>query len=274
MKQLMVRRLVNVAVLLLFCLVAWAIYSVYAVTLVNERFFSGWLLFGIIIALTFLNARKKLPFLPVGSASTWLQFHIYVGLFAVVAFLIHVGMQWPHGSMDLGLSLLLLTVTLSGAFGLFFSRLLPARLTNRPPAVLFERIPALRNQIAQEVEQLVLDSVADEDSRIIPDIYAQQLAGFLARPRNFSQHVFGSGRPRRQLLAEMEKVKRYANDGEKTFIGQIADRVAEKDRLDYHHALQRLLKGWLFIHVPLSYSLIVVGLYHAWLAYLYSGSSM
>lgn len=274
MKQLMVRRLVNVAVLLVFSLVALAIYSVYAVTLVDERFFTGWLLLGIVIVLTLLNARKKLPFLPIGSAATWLQFHVYTGLFAVVAFIIHVGMQLPHGSIDVSLSLLLFAVALSGVFGLVFARLLPVRLTSRPPAVLFERIPALRNQIAKEVEQLVLDSVVDEDSRIIPDLYAQQLAEFLSHPHGFAQHILGSGRPRRKLLAELEKVKRYANDSEKYLIGQIAVRVAEKDRLDYHYSLQWLLKGWLFVHIPLSYSLIIVALFHAWLAYLYSGSSM
>ena len=43
-------------------------------------FLTGWILFALILALTFYNGRKKLPFLPLLSSETWLQFHIYAGL--------------------------------------------------------------------------------------------------------------------------------------------------------------------------------------------------
>ena len=44
--------------------------------------YTGWLLLALVLGLTFFNARKKLPFLPLLSASTWLQAHIYLGWLA------------------------------------------------------------------------------------------------------------------------------------------------------------------------------------------------
>ena len=41
--------------------------------------YSGWLLLALLLGLTFFNARKKLPFVPLLSASHWLQAHIYLG---------------------------------------------------------------------------------------------------------------------------------------------------------------------------------------------------
>jgi hypothetical protein len=274
MKHLQMRRLTHFVILLLFSVAAWATYSVYSVTLVDSRFFSGWTLFGVIVALTFLNLRKKVPFLPIGSSAAWLQLHIYAGWFAVVVYVIHIGISIPNGALDIALSALLITVALSGMFGLLISRLLPIRLSNRPPAVLFEMIPTLRRQVTQQVEQLVLGSVDQDDSRIIPDIYKEKIAAFLAGPRNIAFHFFGSGTPRRTLLADLENVQRYANAGERSAIEKIAEGITEKDRLDYHYSLQLLLKGWLFVHIPLSYGLIIVALFHSWLAYLYSGSTL
>jgi len=43
-------------------------------------FLTGWILFALILALTFYNGRKKLPFVPLLSSEAWLQFHIYAGL--------------------------------------------------------------------------------------------------------------------------------------------------------------------------------------------------
>jgi len=50
-------------------------------------------------------------------------------------------------------------------------------------------------------------------------------------------------------------------------------RVIAKNNLDYQHALQMVLKGWLFVHIPLTYSLIVVAAVHGVLAYAFIDGS-
>ena len=53
----------------------------------DYAFLTGWVLLAGMLVLTFYNARKKLPFLPLGKSETWLQIHIYLGFFTVVLFL-------------------------------------------------------------------------------------------------------------------------------------------------------------------------------------------
>ncbi len=35
-----------------------------------------------------------------------------------------------------------------------------------------------------------------------------------------------------------------------------------KDALDYHHAMQGVLKGWLFVHIPLTYVTLIFIVVH------------
>ncbi len=44
-----------------------------------------------------------------------------------------------------------------------------------------------------------------------------------------------------------------------------------KDALDYHYAHQATLKAWLFVHVPLTYGLLIVAAAHLVLAYAFTG---
>ena len=50
-----------------------------------------------ILFLALYNVRKKLPFLPLGSSTAWLQWHLYVGIGSVGVFALHAGLRWPTG---------------------------------------------------------------------------------------------------------------------------------------------------------------------------------
>jgi peptidoglycan biosynthesis protein MviN/MurJ (putative lipid II flippase) len=54
---------------------------------------------------------------------------------------------------------------------------------------------------------------------------------------------------------------------------EIAELVRQKDGLDYHHSLQLTLKLWLFVHIPLTYGLLIFSFVHIVLVYAYSGGA-
>ena len=58
----------------------------------------GVLLLFLVLALALFNARKKLPFLPLMKAATWLQIHIYAGWFCLFVFLLHIRFRIPSGA--------------------------------------------------------------------------------------------------------------------------------------------------------------------------------
>ena len=236
-------------------------------------YLTGWALFAVILVLTFYNARKKLPFLPLFSSETWLQFHIYAGLITGVLFVVHISYRWPTGWFEGALAGLYALVMLSGFLGLFLSRTIPKRLTTRGGEVLFERIPAIRRALADRAGALALKSVADGKSTTIADFYARELKDFFEGTRNAGQHFFEARSPLQQLMNKIDDLNRYLSTAERATLGEIAEVVRQKDGLDYHYALQRSLKLWLFTHIPLTYALLLWTFAHVVLVFAYSGGA-
>jgi len=225
-------------------------------------FLTGWALLAACLFLTLYNLRKRLPFLPLGSSRTWLQLHAYIGYLSFALFFAHTGWGWPHGWFDQILGLLFLSVALSGVFGLFWSRLVPRRLTARGGDVLFERIPLVRRQLADRAKALSLESVTAAKTTVIVDFYRDHLAGFLGSSANFWRHLAESRSPLNRLQARIGDLNRFLNPDQRKAMDELADIVRQKDGLDYQFALQLSLRLWLFIHIPLTYSLLIFTALH------------
>ena len=237
----------------------------------NYAFFTGWVLFAAMLVLALYNVRKKLPFLPLGNSETWLQIHIYLGFVTVLLFLIHVNWRNPRGPFEILLALLFALVSGSGIVGLFLSRALATRLATRGGEVLFEKIPGLRHALKTEAEQLSVGASAK--SPIIAEFYATQLASFFAGPRNFWLHLAESRRPAGALLMELQDLLRFATEADSKTIEKLATLVRQKNGLDYHRSLQLALRLWLFVHIPLTYGLMIFIALHIVLVFGFSGGA-
>ena len=237
----------------------------------NYAFFTGWILLAGMFVLTIYNVRKKLPFLPLGKSETWLQIHIYLGFFTTLLFLIHLNFRLPHGGFEITLAWLFVLVSGSGVVGLFFSRTLPRRLATRGGEVIFEKIPALRHALKTEAETISLG--ADAKSPVIAEFYAKRLADFFSGPKHFWLHLAESRRAVNALLAELNDLRRFANDIDREKIEKLAALVRQKDGADYHRALQLSLRLWLFVHIPLTYGLMIFTALHIVLVFGFSGGA-
>jgi hypothetical protein len=250
--------------------VLW-LHANFSRALPDYAFLTGWILLAAMLVLTFYNARKKLPFLPLGKSETWLQIHIYLGFFTTLLFLIHLNFRLPRGWFEITLAWLFVIVAGSGVVGLFFSRMLPRRLATRGGEVIFEKIPALRHALKTEAEKLALG--ADATSPVIAEFYARRLAQFFAGPRHSWLHLVESRRPLNALLVEIEDLRRSGSEDERATLEKLAALVRQKDSLDYHRALQLTLKLWLFIHIPLTYGLLIFTALHVVLVFGFSGGA-
>ncbi|MGO8764424.1 MAG: hypothetical protein ACLQSR_04720 [Limisphaerales bacterium] len=237
----------------------------------DYAFLTGWVLLAAMLALAFYNARKKLPFLPLGNSETWLQIHIYLGFFTVLLFLIHLNFRLPRGWFEITLAWLFALVCGSGVAGLLFSRVLPRRLATRGGEVIYEKIPALRHALKTEAERLSLG--AEAKSPLIAEFYARELAGFFAGPNHCWLHLVESRRPLNALLAALDDLRRTGSEAERATLEKLAALVRQKDGLDYHRALQLALKLWLFVHIPLTYGLLIFTALHIALVFGFSGGA-
>ena len=67
---------------------------------------------------------------------------------------------------------------------------------------------------------------------------------------------------RRALMREMQDLRRYLSDQEQAACERLFALVRRKDDLDFHEARQKLLKLWLFVHIGLTYALVLLALLH------------
>ncbi len=233
---------------------------------------TGVLLFALIVLLTLFNARKKLPFLPLLKASTWMQFHAYAGWLSVFVFLLHLDWQWPHGTMNQILAALFVIVAGSGVFGLILSRTLPPRLTRSGEPIVFERIPGLSHRLLEHTDALVLKAEETTASTSVSDFYGKHLRAYLTSRPNWFMFLLGKNRGHVRITAEFKAFQRYLNEQEHAIAAELADIIEAKRDLDTQYAGMFLLKAWLFIHIPLTYSLVILGVVHACIAFSYTAS--
>ena len=231
----------------------------------------GWGLYGAMVLLASFNLRKRLPFLPLLPAAWWLRGHLYLGWFSVLLFTLHLHWRWPTGYLEGLLALLFVLVAGSGVLGYWLSRTIARRLTSRGEELIFERIPGLRQDLQAQVKLLVAEALKVTGSNTIGQFYRDHLAAYLAGPRHALAHIAQSNRPRHQLARQFADLRRYLNDQEQGILGEIHEFVEQKLELDYHHAHQLTLKLWLFVHLPLTWALLLLGLVHGLLAHGFGG---
>ena len=87
-------------------------------------------------------------------------------------------------------------------------------------------------------------------------------------------HLFESNAAFVRMRGEMLSLKRYLDDRNRMILEEMLECVSTKDMLDYQYAHQLALKAWLFAHIPLTYSLLLLALVHVMLVYAFSGGSL
>ena len=257
------RRLSAIMVWSVCLLLLVGVYTVEIVSPYGAPFLSGWLLFLVVLILVTYNLLKRLPFPSPNRSPDWCRIHVSAGLLTIGLFILHIGLRVPNGPLEITLALLYAAGAGSGLVGLVLTRVLPRRLTTRGEHVTFEQIPGMRERLREKVEGIVARTVSEQHSTILADFYDRRLASFLDGPRNYWRHLFASTGSRQALLAELGALDRSLGEKERESAEELRDLIRMKDGLDFQEALQGTLKHWLFIHIPLSYSLLILALVHA-----------
>ncbi len=258
-------------------LTAMAVGAIWLWTRAQERslgssaFTTGYLLLAAVLFLAVYNLRKKVPFLPLGSSASWLQWHIYVAIGSMGVFALHAGIPWPAGILNSALAACYLATIVSGIVGLYLTRSIPRQLARVGSEVIYERIPFLRTQLRTTAGAAVLEAVATGGTTTLADFYIARLFDFFHRPRGMRYFLRPTSARRRSLMQELTAVRRYLSDHEQATCEKLFALLRRKDDLDFHEARQRLLKSWLLIHIGLTYALVALGLLHGLLAIAFRG---
>jgi hypothetical protein len=238
----------------------------------HSSFQSGYILLIAVLILASLHWRKRLTFLPLGPVAWWLQVHLYLGLLSCFIFAQHVGWRWPNGQLETVLYIVFVATAASGIFGLVISRRLPKRLTKLREQYLYEEIPRVRRQVSEAARTIVESTLVKASSSAVVDFYRDSLVSYLERPMPLRQYLWHTSRSRNRLRNELATLKRYANADEQTVQAELARLIDRRDDLDFHDVQQTRLRLWLFLHVGLTYLLLVLAGLHIVVAHAFRGT--
>lgn len=256
----------------------WLIW-IYGNGLRDARYLDGWLLTGGMSLQLYFHIARKTASLSPKSAVRWRRIHIFLGYLLIALFIFHCDFSLPDTAFEWALWTGFVLVSISGVFGTYLSWSLQTkgRIDER---LTYDRIPTRRAELAQEVHATVAartDPVAAEVALPAPpydawimDLYTDHLRNFFQGPRNYASHLIGSQRPLKRLTDEIDTLSPYLDKPSQEKLAVIRSLVVEKDQLDFARVHLGLTRAWLFVHVPVTYALIVLTVLHVLVVYAYS----
>jgi hypothetical protein len=267
----------SVFILAISCGLFWLVW-IYGNGLRDPRYLDGWVLAGGMAVQLYFHIAIKTASLSPKSAMRWRKIHIFLGYVLIAAFLSHSDFSLPDTGFEWALWTGFVLVTLSGIFGTYLTWSLKAKRTI-DESLSFDRIPTLRAELARDVHAAVAETDPAAASMGLPglphdawimDLYTNHLREFFQGQRNFSAHLIGSQRPLKRLTDEIDNLSRYVDQQSQEKLADIRNLVIEKDRLDFARVYLALTRIWLFVHVPVTYALIVLAVLHILAAYAFS----
>jgi hypothetical protein len=205
-----------------------------------------------------LGARRRMTKFALtaglGKAQTWLQFHLYGGALCLLFTLMHTGFRQPHGILTWWLWFLSLWVAASGFLGVVLQKWIP-RLSTSGLAVevIYERIPELIHEIGEKVEALI-ETCGDP----VKDFYQKKLALALVTPRPRLIYCIDITGGIQSRLKQFAYLRGFLSPEEKEKLNKLEAYYKTKLEIDAHYTLQRILRLWLYTHVPASLVLLIL----------------
>lgn len=255
----------------------WIVW-IYGNGLRDPRYFDGWVLAGGMSLQLYFHVAIKTASLSPKAAKRWRKFHILAGYVLIAAFISHSDLSLPDTGFEWALWAGFVLVALSGIFGAYLAW---SQKTKHQieEGIDYDRIPSLRADLARDVRATV--AKPDPTAAVIAlpglphdawimDLYTTHLQEFFAGPRNFTAHLIGSERPIKRLIDEIDNLSRYADPQNREKLVVIKSLAAKKDRLDFTHVHLGLARGWQFVHVPVTYALVVLTVLHVIVVYAFS----
>ena len=255
----------------------WLVW-IYGNGLRDPRYLDGWVLAGGMSLQLYFHIARKTASLSPTSAMRWRKIHIFLGYLLVAAFILHSDFSLPDTAFEWALSAGFVLVALSGIFGTYLAWSLQIK-RRIDEGIGYDLIPTRRAELARDVHAAVAEFDPAAAAIALPappydnwimDLYTGHLRDFFQGQCNVTAHLIGSQRPLKRLTDEIDNLSRYVDQQSQEKLAAIKVLVVEKDRLDFTQVYLGLTRAWLFVHVPVTYALIVLTVLHVLVVYAYS----
>ena len=247
-----------------------------------------------------LGARKKVPIWRLGRAQAWMRGHLWLGFVSFPLIVLHSGFHFGVG-LTRALMWLFTVVFVSGIVGAVLQHFMPRITTQRIPLeTIYEQIGRVRVQLMEEAISLVDEAYAvlhgdvsqaneqqraasasagtmggltvasgmqvDEEASVeLKEIFRGEIQPFLAQ--SGSHGHFLADRNRAQAM--FRQLRTLLPPNLHSTADDLENICEEKREIDQQARYHRVLHGWLLVHIPASYALLILGAVHAVMALRY-----
>jgi hypothetical protein len=247
-----------------------------------------------------LGARKQVPIWRIGRAQSWMRGHLWLGLLSFPLILFHSGFRFGVG-LTKGLMWLLVVVFVSGIVGAVLQHFMPRLTTQRiPMETIYEQIGRVRSQLLAEAQTLVSEASSvlagsvsgateqqraasasagtmggltiasglqmDEEAVVeLQEFFSTEMQPYLVE--SGSRGMALADRHRSQDM--FQQLRLLLPQNLHLSVDDLENICEEKRQLDQQTRYHRILFGWLLVHIPLSYALLLLGAVHAVMALRY-----
>jgi len=232
-----------------------------------------------------LGMRKKFPIWRIGRAQTWMRGHLWLGLISFPIILLHAGFHFGSGLTRV-LMWLFVFVVLSGVVGAIIQHFMPRQLLSQVPMeTIYEQIQHVREQLVAEADKLVTDATVPEiyaapayatagapfepippavevDDRSVMELqrfYERQMRPYISRGGSRGEPIANGSSAR----VTFQQLRVLLPPAMHSSVDDLENICEEKRQLDWQNRMHRLLHGWLLVHIPFSFALLLLGAIHA-----------
>ncbi|MGH9544713.1 MAG: hypothetical protein ACRD23_05810 [Terriglobales bacterium] len=256
--------------------------------------------FTFMLVAALLGARKKVPVWRLGRMQTWMRAHLWLGFLSFPLILFHADFH-TGGKLTTVLVWLFAFVYASGILGAALQHFLPHFYTTQVPMeTIFEQIGHVREQLLTEAQKLIEDAATslegdfakasdqqrasaasagtmgdfsvgtglqtDEQAAFeLRKFFRDELKPFLESPRSRRVNLREAARAR----AAFRQLRILVPASLESTLEDLENIYEETRQLEMQSRLHKALHLWLFVHVPLSYTLLVLAAVHAVVALRY-----
>ena len=248
-----------------------------------------------------LGARKKFPVWRVGRATTWMRGHLWLGLLSFPVILFHSGFSLGTAPLTRTLMVLFILVVASGIVGAVLQEYIPRVITARVHMeTVYEQIDSVCKQLDEEATTIAgelcgalagnleyANQAQRSEAAAAGTMGGLTFASALNADEEFAGTIrtFFEGEMRPYLLQDGGRGCVLADKGRTSAMFQqfrilcpedlwprlddLENICEEKRQLDHQRTLHRILHGWLLVHIPASYALLLLAAVHAVIALRY-----
>jgi hypothetical protein len=218
-----------------------------------------------------LGVRKKFPTMRVGRVHTWMKAHVWLGFLSFPLILFHSGFSLG-GSLTTVLMVLFTVITASGIIGVVLQQFIPRLMMGQLPT---ESIYEQANEILQKIQEAaakIVESLAPTpqeagDYQVVKEFYNKEIKFFLKDGSSPGQLLSSEHKTR----IAFEHVRKLLQPASHASLDNLRELVEQRRQLKLQLRLHHALHGWLLVHVPLSWALLLLAAVHAVMAVRYAG---